>query len=331
MTAAGTLGPGAETLLERACGGDQRALGRLITLLERGGADAEAVEALTAGAPPAWIIGLTGAPGAGKSTLAGRVATLACDAGQRVAVLMVDPSSPLSGGAILGDRLRIDDGLAERGVFVRSLATRGQGGGLSSTVPAALRLLERAGFDLVVVETAGVGQVEVAVARSADTTVVVVTPGWGDAIQANKAGLLELADLLVVNKGDRPGADDARRDLELMLDLGPSGGGAEWRPPVVVTAAADGRGVDDLWGAAGDHLAWLESSGRRAARRAEAIRSELHDRALALLGRRLDDQLATGAGEELVGAVAAGSLTPTAAAVRLAAPQPRRSTAQVKG
>jgi LAO/AO transport system kinase len=254
---------------------------------------------------------------------------------------MVDPSSPLSGGAILGDRLRMDDRLADRGVFVRSLATRGQEGGLSSAVPAALRLLERAGFGLVVVETAGVGQVEVAVARSADTTVVVVTPGWGDAIQANKAGLLELADLLVVNKGDRPGADDARRDLELMLDLGAPGGGAAWRPPVVTTTATDGRGVEELWRAAEEHLVWLEASGRRGARRADAIRSELRERALVALGRMLDDHLVTGAGAELIGAVAAGSLTPVAAARSLVTatasregaetPHSRRSTAQVKG
>ena len=211
-------------LVDGALAGHRPSVARLLTLVERGGAPAEDIAERTHGLDgAAHVVGVTGAPGAGKSTLTAALTVGWAGAGRRPAVLAVDPSSPLTGGAILGDRVRMEAATAA-GVFVRSMATRGHGGGLALAVPGAVRVLAAAGFDPVVVETVGVGQVEVDVAAAADTTVVVVTPGWGDAVQANKAGLLEVGDLFVVNKADRPGADDARRDLELMLDLSVTSG-----------------------------------------------------------------------------------------------------------
>ncbi|MFP5377129.1 MAG: methylmalonyl Co-A mutase-associated GTPase MeaB, partial [Acidimicrobiia bacterium] len=205
-------------LLADAVGGSRRALARLITLVEHGGDEARAVGRLTyrrGGA--AYTIGVTGAPGAGKSTLTDRLVAHARSLGRQVAVLAVDPSSPFSGGAILGDRVRMQGHAGDPGVFIRSMATRGHLGGLALATPEAVRVLDACGFPLVLVETVGVGQVEVEVAGRADTTVVVVNPGWGDAVQANKAGLLEVADVLVVNKADRPGAAQVDRDLRAML------------------------------------------------------------------------------------------------------------------
>ena len=198
--------------------GERRALGQLLTIVERGGANADLIsELIHADAGNAHIVGITGAPGAGKSTLVGELVADLVEDGQRPAVLAVDPSSPLTGGAILGDRIRMED--RDANVFIRSMATRGHSGGLALAVPLAVRLFDACGFNPIIIETVGVGQVEVDVVGAADTAVVVVTPGMGDAVQANKAGLLEVADLFVVNKADRPGANDVRRDLNLMLDL----------------------------------------------------------------------------------------------------------------
>jgi LAO/AO transport system kinase len=266
-------------LLARALAGERRALGRLLTVAERDqdAADELATALLTVDAPPAHVVGLTGAPGAGKSTLTARLIDLAVDDGRRVAVLAVDPSSPVSGGAILGDRIRMErpaDAHPER-VFIRSLASRGQLGGVSIAVPAMLRVLQAVGYDFVIVETVGVGQIEVDIAALADTTVVVVTPGWGDAIQANKAGLLEVADVFAVNKADRPGATDAVRDLEHMLDLAPPGA---WRAPICPTVALDGTGVAELLTTIDDHRAHLERTESLDARRLARDRAELRAR-----------------------------------------------------
>ena len=228
------------------------------------------------------MVGVTGPPGAGKSTLTAALTTLLADQGRRPAVLAVDPSSPLTGGAILGDRVRMVEATAA-GVFIRSMATRGHAGGLALAVPGMVRVLDAAGFDPVVVETVGVGQVEVDVATAADTVLVVVTPGMGDAVQANKAGLLEVADLFAVNKSDRPNAADARRDLELMLDLSDMTGhrraGSPGRPVIVSTVATTGGGVEELARAVDDHLEALVSSGslavRRQGRRSAEVRSRL--------------------------------------------------------
>jgi LAO/AO transport system kinase len=273
--------------------GDRRALARLLSIAEQGGDEARLLAAL---AHPhgggAHTVGITGAPGSGKSTLVS--ALLGNAAGERIAVLAVDPSSPFTGGAILGDRVRMSDHALDTDVFIRSMATRGHLGGLAVSTPEAVRVLDAIGFAWVVIETVGVGQVEVEVAGAADTTVVVVNPGWGDAIQANKAGLMEIADVFVVNKADRPGAADAVRDLEQMLDLSVPRG---WRPPVVPTTATTGEGVPDLWDAIRRHREHLIASGELEERRARRVRDELqrivverlHERArVAMDGDRLE-------------------------------------------
>ena len=302
-------------VLDQARGGDRRALGRLLSIVERGGPAADEVAALAHPlAGNAFVIGMTGAPGAGKSTLTGRLTAALCEGGRRVAVLAIDPTSPLSGGAILGDRIRMD-GVAPDQVFIRSMATRGHHGGLALAAPAMLRVFDAAGIDLVVIETVGVGQVEIEVVSAADTTVVVVTPGWGDAIQANKAGLLELADVFVVNKADRPGASDARRDLEYMLDLGPAAHDpSRWRAPIVSTTATDGTGIADLAGAIDAHRSWMTDHGELDRRRAHRLRDEVRSHAMALLALDTDERLAGERGVALLGDVTARRLTPSAAA-----------------
>ncbi len=237
----------------------------------------------------AWTIGLTGSPGVGKSTLAGRLVRAARSRGRSAAVLAIDPTSPFTGGALLGDRLRMQDHATDPGVFIRSMATRGHLGGMALAAPEAVRVLDASGKDLVIVETVGVGQAEVDVAAATDTTLVVVSPGWGDQIQVAKAGILEIADVFVVNKADREGADASVRDLRQMLRLGPE---LAWTPPVVPTVAATGDGVDELWDAVEDHRRHLEASGGLAeTRRARLVREveslaleEVRGRVRALLG-----------------------------------------------
>ena len=300
-------------LFERARNGDRRALGRLLSYTEGSGprADAVAVSAWPL-AGSAHVVGITGAPGVGKSTLTDRLAQIAIDDGQRVAILAVDPSSPLTGGAILGDRVRMGSAAEPGGPFVRSMASRGQSGGLALAALAAVRLLDATGHDLIIVETVGIGQVEVDIARTADTTIVAVSPGWGDAVQANKAGLLEMADIFVVNKADRAGATDARRDLEHMLDLGHHAG---WRPPVILTVATTGDGADELFEHLQEHRRHLRDhrreSDRRARHVAEEVRRHLH-RTVDLLVAQPSPRAA-----RLFAEVAAGRLAPSAAARRL--------------
>jgi LAO/AO transport system kinase len=266
------------TLLVLARERDRVALARLLTMVERGGPESTGVAALAYRTPPPYSVGLTGAPGAGKSTLTDQLITSAKrgwpgDGGlDQVAVLAVDPTSPFSGGAILGDRVRMQDHALDEDVFIRSMATRGHLGGLSLAVPDAVRVLGGAGFPAVLIETVGVGQMEVEVASAADTTVVVVNPGWGDSMQANKAGLLEIADLFVINKADRPGAREARRDLDQMLDLSQLG---NWRPPIIETVAQSGEGVEGLWDAIAEHRGYLLASGEMDQRRRRRAREEL--------------------------------------------------------
>src|SRR5579875_2098357 len=263
-----------DRLFEAARSGDRGALGRLLSLVESGGGAARRVGRLAFAAAQAdQVVGVTGVPGAGKSTLTDRLIAAARAEGTLVGVLAIDPSSPYSGGAILGDRIRMQGHALDEGVFIRSMATRGHLGGLALAAPECIRLLAAAGRSLILVETVGVGQVEVEIAGAADTTVVVVNPGWGDAVQAAKAGLLEVADLFVVNKADRPGAAEARRDLEAMLDMSMTMG--EWRPPVVMTSAASGEGIDELWSAIGDHRSYLAGSGELDSRRSRRLLDEL--------------------------------------------------------
>ena len=280
-------------LLRSARGGDRGAVARLISLVEEGGETAHevgrAVYPLTG---RAYTVGMTGAPGAGKSTLADQLITCARAAGEEVAVLAVDPSSPFSGGAFLGDRVRMQDHATDPGVFIRSMATRGHIGGLALAAPEAIRVLDATGRPWVFVETVGVGQVEVDIARATDTTVVVLTPGTGDGIQASKAGLLEVADIFVINKADRPGVDELARDLTTMLDLSPGAGGREgpgegtWRPPILRTVATSGDRVAELWAAIGDHRAFLERDGLLDERRARRLSEELRE----IVSRRTEER-----------------------------------------
>lgn len=255
-------------------GGDRRALARLLTAIERGDEVARAVGRLAyEGAGRAHTVGITGAPGAGKSTLTSSVVAAGRGRGWRLGVLAIDPSSPYTGGALLGDRTRMNDHALDDGVFIRSMATRGHLGGLALATPEAMRVLDAVGFEWVLVETVGVGQVEVDVAGAADTTVVVVNPGWGDAVQANKAGLMEIADVFVVNKADRDGASQTVHDLESMLDLTRGSGG--WRPPVVATVGTSGQGAEELWDAVLAHRDHLTVSGELAERRRVRVHDEL--------------------------------------------------------
>ncbi|HEY3810200.1 MAG TPA: methylmalonyl Co-A mutase-associated GTPase MeaB [Acidimicrobiales bacterium] len=272
-------------LFQAARSGDRAATGRLLSLIEQGGEPARQVGKLTFGPSAAieQVVGITGAPGAGKSTLTDRLIGAARAEGVTVGVLAVDPSSPYSGGAILGDRIRMQGHAIDDGVFIRSMATRGHQGGLALAAPEAIRVLAAVGMGMILVETVGVGQVEVEIAGAADTTLVVVTPGWGDAIQASKAGLLEVADIFVVNKADRDGAAETRRDLDNMLDLNPAKG--QWRPPVVLTSAVSGEGMEALWAAIGDHRAYLAGSGELERRRQRRLAEEMRRVLVHLLER----------------------------------------------
>ncbi|MGH9016180.1 MAG: methylmalonyl Co-A mutase-associated GTPase MeaB [Acidimicrobiales bacterium] len=303
-------------LLAAAAGGDRRSLARLLSAAERGGADGRAAAALAyrSGAE-ADTVGITGAPGSGKSTLVDRLIAVARAGGVgQLAVLAVDPTSPFSGGAILGDRVRMQGHDLDPGVFIRSMASRGHLGGLAVAVPEAIRLFAAAGMPLVLVETVGVGQVEVEVASATDTTVVVVNPRWGDSIQANKAGLLETGDIFVVNKADMPGAAQSRRDLEQMLDLSTPG---DWRPPIVETVAATGQGVDTLWNEIVGHRAYLDEGGLLGPSRQERRHREFELVLRARIEIEIDRLSTLPRFAELSGAVRDGGLDPYAAAEQL--------------
>jgi LAO/AO transport system kinase len=313
-------------LLDAATGGDRVSLAQLLSMVERGGSSSRAVAQLVYRRPPPYTVGLTGAPGSGKSTLTDQLITAARGgwpgtsddqvdgALDQVAVLAVDPSSPFTGGAILGDRVRMQQHATDPSVFIRSMATRGHLGGLTLAVPEAVRVLGAVGIPLVLLETVGVGQMEVEVASAADTTLVVVTPGWGDSMQANKAGLLEVADLFVINKADRPGAAEARRDLNQMLDLGVAG---DWRPPIVETSAIDGVGVDDLWAEVARHRAHLLATGKFETRRATRLETELRRVLAARLAAQIDRGQAGEGFAEALRALCEGRLDPYEAADRL--------------
>lgn len=292
-------------------------MARLISLVEDGHpALPEVMAALAPHGGHAHVVGLTGSPGVGKSTTTAALITALRARDQRVAVLAVDPSSPFSGGALLGDRIRMEQHATDPGVFLRSVASRGHLGGLSFATPQVLRVLDAAGFDVVLLETVGVGQSEVEVAARADTTVVIVAPGMGDGIQAAKAGILEIGDVFVVNKADRDGAEDTVRDLRHMIQLGNRERSVDWRTPVVRTVASRADGIPDLLEALDAHRSWLAESGALEARRSQRARSEIEAIALAELRRRLggDGGLVT---DELASAVASGRTDVYAAASRV--------------
>ena len=304
-----------DDLLAAARRGDRGALARLISIIERGGDDARQVGRAAHGlAVDATTVGITGAPGAGKSTLTGALVEVVRAGGDRIAVLAIDPSSPFSGGALLGDRVRMGEHALDEGVFIRSMATRGHVGGLAVAAPEAVRVLAAAGYPWVMLETVGVGQVEIDVVGQADTTVVVVTPGWGDAVQANKAGLLEIADVFVVNKADRPGVEETARDLERMLDMSAS---ERWRPPVLCTTATTGSRVGEVWEAVLDHRAYLVASGGLEERRHRRAAEEITRLVAARLLDRARSVTAGPRVAELAEAVARGDVDPWAAAEEL--------------
>jgi LAO/AO transport system kinase len=264
----------------------------------------------------AHVVGLTGSPGVGKSTVTAAIVHAYRDRGLRIGVLAVDPSSPFSGGALLGDRVRMQDHATDDQVFIRSMASRGHLGGLSWATPQATRILAAAGFDVVLIETVGVGQAEVEIASLADTALVVVAPGLGDSIQAAKAGILEIADVFAVNKSDRPGAQEAVRDLRTMLAMASYAAG-EWRPPIVSTSAATGDGIDDLVAALDKHRDWLAGTGRRDERRRRRVREEISAIALGELRQRMGGLPGESRLDELAGRVLTGDLDPYAAADEL--------------
>ncbi len=306
-------------LVARARDGDPRAVARLITLVENGDEVLPAVAAaLTPFTGNAQVVGLTGAPGVGKSTTTNELVRALRAAGRRVGVLAVDPSSPFTGGAILGDRVRMQDHATDPGVYIRSMSSRGHLGGLAAATPQAVRVLEGAGCDVVLVETVGVGQAEVEVASLADTTLVLLAPGMGDAIQAVKAGILEIADVFVVNKADRDGADATYRDIQGMIGLGERVAG-RWRPQVVRTVASRAEGVDDLVAAIDKHRGWLDSSGELRRRREARAAAEVEAIALGVLRGRMGSLRDGTALPVLAGKVAAGALDPYAAAGELLA------------
>lgn len=262
----------------------------------------------------AHVVGFTGAPGAGKSTIVDASITHLRSRGDEVAVLAIDPSSPFSGGAILGDRVRMQDHATDPGVFIRSMASRGALGGLAAATPNAIRVFDAAGKPWILVETVGVGQVEIEIVEAADTVVVVVNPGWGDAIQAAKAGLMEIADVFVVNKADRAGAEETVTDLEQMLELAVPGA---WRPPVVSTVATRGEGIPELWEAVAAHRRHLVEGGRLQERRRAHVADELRALVVAGLTATVQDRLHGAAFDALVDEVVAGTCDPYAAADRL--------------
>lgn len=282
-----------EQLFAAALEGDRAALARLLSLIERGGPEAREIGRLSyPKGGQGYTVGVTGAPGAGKSTLTSAVVGHLRRQDIEVAVLAIDPSSPFTGGAILGDRVRMQDHATDPGVFIRSMATRGHLGGLSLAAPEAVRLLDAIGRRWILVETVGVGQVEVEIAGKADTTVVVVNPGWGDSVQANKAGLMEIADVFVINKADRKGVEETRRDLEGMLELSDLAHDA-WRPPILPVISTTGEGITGLWDAVSEHRAFITASGELSRRRQFRLREELRE----IVARRLEQrarELATG-------------------------------------
>jgi LAO/AO transport system kinase len=299
-------------LVAAAGAGDRRALARLITIVEddRPGA-LDALSLADRSSRGAFRMGITGAPGAGKSTLTDGLITVLRRAGTEVAVLAVDPTSPFSGGAVLGDRVRMQDHVSDRGVFIRSMASRGHLGGLSAAAPKALTMLEAAGFPEIIVETVGVGQDEVEIADAADTTVVVLNPGWGDGIQAAKAGILEIGDVFVVNKADRPGVRDTVADLRAMLALDEQ---ARWTPPVLTAVASAGEGMDELWEEVQRHRAHLVEGGLLQARRRARRRGELETALVAAFRRSARQVLADDDGGGVATLVESGEMDPWTAA-----------------
>lgn len=262
-----------DNMVERVVAGEKLAVSRSISWIENESPDAELlIKELYSHTGRAQIIGITGPPGAGKSTMTDKLIKAYRGKGKRVGVVAIDPTSPYSGGAILGDRIRMMDVSMEEGVFIRSMATRGSLGGLSAKTADAVKVLDAAGYEVIIIETVGVGQSEVDIVKNADTTLVVVVPGLGDDIQAIKAGILEIGDIFVINKADREGADRLHVEIEMMLDLNSEK--SDWRPPIAQTIASKDQGISDVVQMIEDHTAYLKESGQLKIRREERVESE---------------------------------------------------------
>ncbi len=276
-------------LVEGLLKGNRRAAARLISLIEN---DDQGKRSLLSEIFPftgkAMIIGITGAPGAGKSSLVDGLLKKVRKDGLTAGIIAVDPTSPFSGGAILGDRIRMQDHALDPEIFIRSMGTRGNLGGLSRSTREAIQVLDAFGKDLVIVETVGVGQSEVDIVRTADTTVVVLTPAGGDSVQTIKAGIMEIADIFVINKADLPGADRTATEINMMLDMN---GSKKWRPPVQQTVTIKGEGIDELWQALQDHRAYLAQSGRLAEVRRQRVRRELTEQVEYLVKQKIWEQV----------------------------------------
>jgi len=301
-------------LLDQVFKGRVPALARAITHVENGtGRAAEILEGIHPRIGSSYRIGVTGPPGAGKSTLVAALAELWSDAGHGVGIIAVDPSSPFTGGALLGDRIRMHAAAAHEDVFIRSMASRGALGGLSRTTQDVADLFDAAGKDPIILETVGAGQAEVDVARAADTILVVLSPESGDSVQTMKAGIMEIADVYVLNKSDRDGAGRLAVAIESMLDCRTTGD--PWRPPVVKTVARDGLGIDELHAAIGEHRTHLEESGRLVERRRERLRRRIG----VLVSAAVTERMLARAEEveRMVDAVMAGEQTPRRAAERI--------------
>ena len=299
-------------LIARARDGDKRSIARLLTLVENDEpGSADVLRELYPKTGSARVVGITGPPGGGKSTLVNRLSGAYRERSDRVAVVAVDPSSPFSGGALLGDRIRMQERALDEGVYIRSMASRGHAGGLARATARVVNVLDALGFETVLVETVGVGQEEVDVVRVVDTVCLVTVPGLGDDIQAIKAGVLEIADVLVVNKADRPGADETARDLAQMLTLGKLR--TTWKPPIVRTVAASGDGVAELVDVIERHRAWAAESGERERRRRDAARAEVEELLRDALVKRLRDRVGDGRVEAAVAKVADRVVDPYAA------------------
>ena len=321
--------------VERVLNGDRRALARLLTDVEneREGAE-QALAALFSHTGHAWVIGVTGAPGTGKSTLVNEMTKRYRAQGKTVGILAVDPTSPFSGGALLGDRIRMRDLSGDSGVFIRSMATRGSLGGLARATRDAIRVLDAGAFDLIVVETVGAGQNEVDIVRIADTTIVVEAPGMGDEVQAIKAGILEIADVLIVNKADRQGANHTVQALRMMLELGhpasrsqlvahhgrllpvsaeKDGHDAMWIPPIVQTVASEGKGIDEVVEAIAAHRRYLESSATHEIIERQHIEVELYERLRDGLMARLLEDVPTAAIADVIERIRAREIDPQSA------------------
>ena len=302
-------------LVGQARGGNPRAVARLISLVEDASpALREVMSALAPFTGSTYIVGLTGSPGVGKSTMTSVIVKALRHKDLRVGVLAVDPSSPFSGGALLGDRIRMQDHTLDPEVYIRSMASRGHLGGLAWSTPQALRVLDAAGCDVVLVETVGVGQSEVEVAGLADTTIVLLAPGMGDGIQAAKAGILEVGDVFVVNKADREGADATARELRQMISLGEARAAGDWRPPVIQSVASRGEGIDEVMAALDEHRDWLGVSGALRAGRVRRAAAEIEAITLNILRSRIEDPRKSTALDDVAGQVVDGAIDPYAAA-----------------